>query len=474
MAKAEKKVPRSICWTCNNYAKEGRMAQVEWLRTKCKYFVYGKEVGESGTPHLQGYAEFQTQVRLQAFAKGAHDINFEERKCRDPKRAADYCKKGDQSHAEWEANGTAGPNYGKNADVFEEGEISSQGRRNDIEACTTLIMEGHRMRQVAVDNPVAFVKFNRGLIAFKQIMVKPRCSRPEVIVRYGPTGSGKTLLAKYETNDAYVWTAKQMSSGQTAWFDGYDNESEVVFEEFRGQIAFDSMLNILDRYDCKVQVKGAMCEFVATKIVLTSPIPPWEWYPRNAANLRDNIAQLQRRISRVYEHDHNPRLGEMESEGASLEDVANEVVCVEVAWPGGGGVELARSGDEVVHPPPPSHEVARYAGSEVGWIRSERGNNSSLTSDPTPRIPEGSWVKKYSGPEPKHARMLGDNDEMMMDVEQQLLETYQGVPATERLQDAHWMQHVEAHIGTCIFGSGHRSVHIDEYHGWIMRPSRAK
>jgi len=316
------KTPRHFCFTLNNYHTDGRMGQAEWLSARCTYIVWGKEVGDSGTPHLQGYAECKSQIHWDTFTKHCHDMNIEKR-MGTAQQAADYCKKGEQPHAEWQQMNTKGPNYGLNADVFEEGECSQQGRRNDIETCTEMINEGRTMKEVAGDNPSAFVKFHRGLQAYKTMMTAPRSGKPEVIVRFGPTGSGKSLLAHHETNDAFVWKP-QMG----AWWDGYDGETHVIMEEFRGQLAFEVMLDLLDRYECKVQVKGGMAAFVATKIVLCSPVPPWEWYPRNAANTRDNLSQLQRRITKIFEHRESEALKAETAES----DLASEVLASEVVW----------------------------------------------------------------------------------------------------------------------------------------------
>lgn len=53
---------RKVCFTLNNYSEE-EFTQI--LRSFVDYkYVIGKEVGEGGTPHLQGYVEFGRQLSL--------------------------------------------------------------------------------------------------------------------------------------------------------------------------------------------------------------------------------------------------------------------------------------------------------------------------------------------------------------------------------------------------------------------------
>lgn len=86
---------RNWCWTLNNYTPE----EYDFLVSKdlvdeLNYHIVAKEVGEKGTPHLQGYTVFKKTIRLSAvkklfqtnrvalFArKGTHE------------QASDYCKK---------------------------------------------------------------------------------------------------------------------------------------------------------------------------------------------------------------------------------------------------------------------------------------------------------------------------------------------------------------------------------------------
>lgn len=114
---------RAWVFTWNNYTPQ----DLETLRElkdeeKVVYLIFGFEVGEKGTPHLQGYAKFNSAVRLTGAKKlldkkaGAKSrIHVEARKAEDENDAIDYCKKGGQSHDEWKALGTRGSSFGVGA-----------------------------------------------------------------------------------------------------------------------------------------------------------------------------------------------------------------------------------------------------------------------------------------------------------------------------------------------------------------------
>ena len=55
---------RNLVFTVNNYTEAdfNRLLSHEHF----KYVIIGKEVGENGTPHLQGYAEQSKQMRFNA------------------------------------------------------------------------------------------------------------------------------------------------------------------------------------------------------------------------------------------------------------------------------------------------------------------------------------------------------------------------------------------------------------------------
>ena len=149
------------------------------------------------------------------------------------------------------------------------------------------------LKRVAQEHPETYVKFHKGLQALQQALIEPRNQQPTVTVLVGPTGSGKSRKARELCDNPWIWTPSREK-----WFDGYSGQTDVIFEEFRGQLPFGMLLSLLDRYDCPVQYKGGSTEFAATNIIITSPKRPEYWY---ADNGNDKIDQLMRRLTSIEE-----------------------------------------------------------------------------------------------------------------------------------------------------------------------------
>lgn len=155
-------------FTFNNYTED----DVIRLSSKIEnldYIVFGKEIGNSGNKHLQGYCEVKSNKTLKTIKLllGSETIHCEETKARNKNHAINYCKKGEQSHEEWEKMRTDGPNFGKNADFVEKiWKPKCQGQRTDLtkyHMINDMAKTNKSFSEIADFNPEIAIKFHSGI-----------------------------------------------------------------------------------------------------------------------------------------------------------------------------------------------------------------------------------------------------------------------------------------------------------------------
>lgn len=134
------------CFTLNNYTNE----EEENIRTignadSTSYMVWGREIGENQTPHLQGYVEFSTRLRLpQVKRLLGNRVHLESRRGT-AEEAAIYCK--------------------KDGDSEEFGVISapSPGRRTDLETVVQEIRSGTTLRELWSNHTSTMIRYSKGI-----------------------------------------------------------------------------------------------------------------------------------------------------------------------------------------------------------------------------------------------------------------------------------------------------------------------
>lgn len=261
---------RNVCFTLNNYTED----DIESIKKiTCRYIVFGKEVGESGTPHLQGYIEFNKAINFTTIKKYIPRAHFEQRKGT-AKEASDYCK--------------------KDKDFFEEGEISKQGARNDLKDIimnhSVIIKESLSNHTI---NSYQQLKYAEALLKYSN--VKRDHNVPiTVIWIHGESGTGKTFMAMKECKDPYIWRASQGK-----WFDGYDGQKELILDDLRpNDLNWTTLLAILDRYPCKIEYKGGVREMLATTVYVTTLYSLKEFHEKVNTRHNEPVFQLERRVTR--------------------------------------------------------------------------------------------------------------------------------------------------------------------------------
>lgn len=158
-------------FTLNNYTSD----EVDVLRGAIgsplvQFIIFGKEVGaQNGTPHLQGFVIFNRSVRRAQVLRILGARLYLQPARGTSEQARDYCRKGTQSHEEWEQLGTNGPNFGNGSDVESYGEFpDGQGRRSDLQRCIEWADQFHAdnrraitLRDVAMSHPEIAIKYPR-------------------------------------------------------------------------------------------------------------------------------------------------------------------------------------------------------------------------------------------------------------------------------------------------------------------------
>lgn len=260
-------------FTCNNYT-EDQFKQFQEL--KCiKYLIMGKEVGEKGTPHLQGYISLKNSKTWSSLnkvfdkkcwiapAKGTVHKNFE------------YCK--------------------KQGDYVEVGDKPIQGKRTDIIEIKQMVKDGSNIRNILELETINLqtIKIAEKMLTY---MEKKRNWKTKVIWCYGATGVGKSRWVeeqcKKDSQDTYY------CGNTNKWWNGYDGHETVVIDDMRRDFCkFHTMLKLLDRYPFEIECKGGSRQLLAKTIYITNPENPKNFWENHT--LEDG-KQFLRRINQVF------------------------------------------------------------------------------------------------------------------------------------------------------------------------------
>jgi len=245
---------RSAVFTINNYSEED---QEKLYSVECRYMILGFEFGANGTPHIQGYVEFNKVHRLGAISSMIPSAHIEQRRGT-LEQARDYCKKEGEFEelGDWAAGG--------------------QGARNDIRALMTMVREDRPTLEVMEAAPELVARNLHFMDRYKAEVEKETTRefrQVDVQVYVGDAGCGKTRKAMEENPGIFT-----VNCSDTFPFDGYDGEKTILLDDFYGGLKYNEILRILDGHQLRVNVKGGRRYAKWTKVVITSNKRPESWY----------------------------------------------------------------------------------------------------------------------------------------------------------------------------------------------------
>lgn len=262
------------CFTLNNYTDaEYQAITSRGQDADITYCVVGKEVGQSGTPHLQGYIVFKERVRLPAVKSAICNRAHVEKARGTPEQAAEYCKK-DNNFVEY---GTL---------------PLGRGTRSDIHNLVDRIKKGATRNEIRDEFPLQYLRYPKAITEWISDISTERTWQPDVIVHWGRTGTGKTRAVYQFIDKSSIY----MHPGDH-WFDGYNGQPVALFDDYNGsEFKLSYLLKLLDRYPFKVPIKGAYVNWIPKHIFITSNKSPDDWYPNAHEEQR---RALLRRITTI-------------------------------------------------------------------------------------------------------------------------------------------------------------------------------
>lgn len=235
------------CLTINNPTREDRDL-IQTHQNLFAYYVFGNEVGEDGTPHMQGYAVFVNRVYLTGAKKVFPRAHLEIKAKKSTfVEAITYCKKeGDFMEYGIAPLDTSIRTKRRWDDAFE---AATNGRYEDIPK-DMLVRYYHAFRRIHQDNPEKPVDLDDH-------------SNYWIV---GETGVGKSYYARKRFPNFF-------DKAPNKWFIGYKGEPTLLIDDLEpGTTKFLSwyLKRWADLYSFPMETKGGGHQIRPKHVVVTS------------------------------------------------------------------------------------------------------------------------------------------------------------------------------------------------------------
>lgn len=285
---AENSRAKRWCFTLNNYTfeEEHKIQEVE-----CEYLIYGHEVGENGTPHLQGYITFTTRKSFNTMKKLLGDRCHIEVARGTVQSNIDYCTKQDNEHY-----------FVKGEAPKEASEKGAQATKRKWEEARQAAKEG-RFEDIPSD---LWIRYRNSWKSEYQEEVNKNTTeirdfnlKDHFYWIWGPTGTGKSHLARAlakkldPDNQPYL---KPLNK----WWNGYKGQKVTLIEEATPdtcKFITSLMKQWCDKWPFTAEVKGGSfdCGIRPDYIIITSNYSIQQCFPNE-----EDYYPMQRRCTEFY------------------------------------------------------------------------------------------------------------------------------------------------------------------------------
>jgi len=252
------------CCTINNPIDEDNPAT--WLVEYVDYYYFAPELGDNGTPHLQGFFQLKNPMRLTGLKKLHPRAHFEKMRGTMEENLI-YCSKQQLEDA---------------PTAMEYGELPDD-RASAREGGEREQKRWKRVHQLAADGDIegfvdefpaeSFLHLDKFETWHARRKPKPLPLLHTVRHQYfwGPPGTGKSLRARTENPEAYI-------KDNTKWWQGYAGESTVIIDDIDPHVLKSQTVQALktwfDIYPFPAEIKGGTLGLIRPALfVVTSNFP---------------------------------------------------------------------------------------------------------------------------------------------------------------------------------------------------------
>lgn len=238
---------------------------------ECQYIVFGREVGEEGTEHLQGYVEFERKKRFSVVKRLLSNRVHLEKSKGNSQENRNYCI--------------------KDGNFYEKGDPINQGGEKTSAEVVKLAKEG-KFDEIEALDPYKYLQYYRTL----QMIYKDNQKKPEPLTGtcgiwiFGMSGVGKSHWARQF--DPYL---KNLNK----WWDGYQGEDCVVIEEVNpDNTAWIAPYLKLwgDKWPFTAEIKGSSRMIRPKRVIITSnySIQAMGFPVQDAAAIRRRFVEIEK------------------------------------------------------------------------------------------------------------------------------------------------------------------------------------
>lgn len=230
--------------------------------------------------------------------------------------AITYCKKDEEmvrnlaarrKHPRWVDKWLNGENVGlrvagTTVQEFGTPKVTRQGQRSDLQGFMDDAKSGmsiEELRETHAPTMAKYTSFCREFANAQQRYNQPLFREVKVTVYWGHTGFGKTRRVFWESPDLYKLDVCEAGH---VWFCGYEGEDVILIDDFYGWIPIGQLLNLLDVYPVRLQIKGGHTWAQWKQVYITSNVSPDDWYRDATTGGLISAGQrsaLQRRLGHV-------------------------------------------------------------------------------------------------------------------------------------------------------------------------------